>query len=598
MALGVAVLWVWAGPRPAPRRFALVATAVAGVLAVAGLATGRFDRRLLASSVYRDGTVPAPGTFESVFHEDGRTATVSAHRRAGTGVLMIATNGKPDASLPDYWMQPCEEGAPRRALDTDAATQVLAPLVTLAHVPDARTGAVIGVGSGMSSHFVLGTSALERVVTIEIEPAMTRGARAFYPYNGRMYDDPRSTIVHDDAKSFFAGSRERFDLIVSEPSNPWVSGVSSLFSTEFYERISGFLTERGVFGQWLHLYEIDDGLVLTVLAAIHRTFRSYAVYQTWNADMVIVATNAAHLPTPAWSVLESPGVTEDLCHVLPFTAPTLDATRLFDRAALAPLLDTFTPANSDYYPVLDLGAERARFLRTSARGVLGLSAARFDFLAPFGGRRVEQTESVIAPIPRIPRMLATAVSAALRNPVRVDALPVGERPANVGRSQFRVARWRAMLDRSDAPDDWIAWLDDFAVVEHAVHGAMRGVADEEFYARARGFVTRTGAPEIVRHAVAFRHGLAAWDFAEAARAGAALLPSVMRRERFVPADLYLDGMVAAQLRVGNAQEARRVFRLVGPLAGRALADLRVLLLDAYIAAAGAPRSTTRNTTED
>ena len=93
---------------------------------------------------------------------------------------------------------------------------------------------------------------------------MIHGSHQFYPANRRVFDDPRATFVVDDAKAFFAESRRRFDVILSEPSNPWVSGVSGLFTDEFYRRVRGWLTPDGVFGQWLHLYEIDDRLVLTL----------------------------------------------------------------------------------------------------------------------------------------------------------------------------------------------------------------------------------------------------------------------------------------------------------------------------------------------
>ena len=93
--------------------------------------------------------------------------------------------------------------------------------------------AVIGQGSGMSSHFLLGSPHLKRLVTIDIEPAMIRGSRFFYPANRRVFDDPRSAFAVDDAKAYFASARRRFDGIVSEPSNPWWIGVSGLFTDEF-----------------------------------------------------------------------------------------------------------------------------------------------------------------------------------------------------------------------------------------------------------------------------------------------------------------------------------------------------------------------------
>ena len=71
--------------------------------------------------------------------------------------------------------------------------------------------------------------------TIEIEPAMAEASRGFMPRNSGAFADPRGTS--STTRSFFSTHNRRYDLIISEPSNPWVSGVSSLFTREFYRRI-------------------------------------------------------------------------------------------------------------------------------------------------------------------------------------------------------------------------------------------------------------------------------------------------------------------------------------------------------------------------
>src|SRR5690606_32391061 len=152
-------------------------------------------------------------------------ASVAAGRSGSR--YYISTNGKPDASLDTSWVRKTEsDTTARRQMTGDETTQAFLPLISLAHKPAAQTAAVIGHGSGMTSHFLLASPAIREVVTIEIEPQMIDGSRrAFYPANARVFDDPRSTFVIDDAKSYFASGRRRFDLIISEPSNPWVSGV-------------------------------------------------------------------------------------------------------------------------------------------------------------------------------------------------------------------------------------------------------------------------------------------------------------------------------------------------------------------------------------
>jgi predicted membrane-bound spermidine synthase len=579
MLLGVMVLVVIAGQQFNARRLAFATMAATAVVTSLGAFTKDFDRRLLGSAVYRGGEIPQVGVFETLYHEDGRTATVSVQRRTDNGLIRISTNGKPDASLPAYWTESCTQDT-GRVLASDAATQALAPLITLAHTPNARMAAVIGHGSGMSSHFVLGNPMVEEVVTVEIEPAMVEGSREFLPGNRRVFEDPRSTMVIDDAKSYFAASRQRFDFIFSEPSNPWVSGVSSLFSTEFYRRLSNYLSDVGVFGQWLHLYEIDDALILAILGAIHENFASYEVFQSAGMDILIVASNMPRLPEPDWSVFEHPDIAKDLCHNLPLTPRMLEAARLITRDALAPLLDDWGYPNSDFYPIVDVGAERTRFLNRVARGFAGLSNARFDPSAPFFGAVSRPTDERRAPVRGIGQMRGLAVSAHLNHVSNGGT--VASWDSLFTAVDYRMAKWNAIISGRTAPASWMAWLDDLNGAERQVHGGVLGFADTDFYRGVWQYLDRVGAPDIVRDVVSFREGLAAWDFHKVAEAGERLHQSVLDGQGHLSASDYLDGMVVAELRRGDALAALRIFESVAPKSGRGPDDLRLRLLDAYI----------------
>jgi predicted membrane-bound spermidine synthase len=578
LALGAAILFVDAGRSRFARRLAYAAGAVTLVAAIAGTASRNFDERLLTSGVYRAGLIDEPERVNSIFYADGRTATVGVSRTTDTGILTISTNGKPDASLAAYWFDAC--GDTRRPIGGDASTQALSPLITLAHAPGARTVAVVGQGSGMSSHFLLGVPELERVVTIEIEPQMVQGSREFYPANRRVFDDPRSEIVIEDAKTYFASSSQKFDAIFSEPSNPWVSGIASLFTTEFYAHIKRYLAEGGVFGQWLQLYSMDDALVLSVLAAIHENFQSYEVFTTASTDMVIVAGDGP-LPQPDWSVVESPGVRDDLCRSVRPTPQFLEATRVTHRSALAPLLDGWEGSNSDFYPVLDLLAERSRYRRTVASGFIAMPVQPFDLTAPFFGRRVPLGADPQPPFPEIPRVRALALGAALREADRVPTNTVA------GASLLRAARYRKQLwdnlvGSGDPPADWLEWLASFREVDHDLHAGSAGYVAEEFYRPVFEYMDRNEAPAAVRAAVSFRHGLAGWDFAEAAAAARMLLEQGAHREGFVSSDELLDGGAIAMLRVGDNAGAIRLFDELIALSRRSPADLRVMLVRAYV----------------
>ena len=548
--------------RPIVRLGALTVATLMFVAAIGTLVD--FDRTRLTSGVYRYAVLPRPGDYTVPFYRDGRTATVSI-RRARSGFTTLSTNGKPDASMEAFWRDTTLVDDAPHALERDIATQMLLPLITLAHRSSARDVAVIGQGSGMTSHVLLGSPAVQRLVTIEIEPEMIRASRAFYPVNRRVFDDRRASFVLDDAKSYFAASGRKFDLILSEPSNPWVSGVAGLFTTEFYRRVRSHLAPGGVFGQWLHLYELDDSLATTVLAALDRNFPAYEIFFTSNADVLIVASNDRELSAPDWQVTKLPGIAKDLRRAIALTPEALEATRLAGRQLFHPYLVGHATPNSDYRPVLDLGAERTRFLKENADGVIRFGEGRFNIAAALAGRRLGFGEESLAVTPEIPRVDEIARAARLRS-----ALASGHTaPDTTGRRRSgdsyarglaRLVQLERQLAGSTPPADWRLFVDDVRESERLLHGGTAGVADDAFYGRLRQYVARVNAPAAVRAAIDFLHGLAAWDYAEASRAGEGLLAA---REHdkvdWLPVSFTRNGLVVARIQLGDFVGARAAF---------------------------------------
>ena len=570
-------------PRAAPaRRFDAGSRLTLPVLGTAVLllviaAASRFDLARLTSGVYRHGVVAGASEFTFPYYRDGRTATVSV-RRGLDGFVTLATNGKPDASMEREWMTaPSEPGAHasdssglqrldlsalggRRQLTRDIATQLLLPIITLAHAPEAREVAVIGFGSGMSSHVLLGSPAVRRVATIEIEPEMIEASRIFRPANRRVYEDSRSTFVIDDAKSYFAAAGRKFDLILSEPSNPWVSGVSGLFTQEFYGRIRSQLAEHGVFGQWLHLYELNDGLASSVLAALDAVFPDYEVFFTSNSDILVVASNQP-LPAPRWDVTGFPGIAADLRRVVPLLPESFESLRLGGRGVLHPMLLNRGAANSDFFPVLDLGAERMRFMRESAEGYTGLSSGRFDVVAALSGRRAGFGRSGMAATPEVPRSEALALGARLRAMRSLPPSVVAQMPRD---ADLRAALARAeVLDLVTAtgrpPSDWHSWMTSVLEVDADIHGGTAGVVDSAFFERLRQYTTRTSAPMEARAALDFLSGIGAWNWPQAVVAAKALMSSADSLG-WIPDPLLRNGATVGYIMLRDTTGAKEVLR--------------------------------------
>jgi predicted membrane-bound spermidine synthase len=566
-----------------PLRYArlVLATSAAAVAILLVTGTGiKLDHNRLTSGVYRNGVIVDAKDQDMEFYRDGRTATVSVSRFKRSGIRSLATNGKVEASLTPAWYQSCDSVRTPEPLVLDAATQILVPLIPLAYAPRAGTAAIIGQGSGMSSHFLLGSPYLKELVTVEIEPQMIAGSRMFYPANRRVFDDRRSKIVIDDAKSYFASEQRKYDLIISEPSNPWVSGVSGLFTTEFYSRIRGYLTEGGIFGQWLQAYELDDPLVLSVLAGVHQNFRSYEVYLAPNSDVLVVASNRQSLPPPDWSVFGYPALRRDLCSFVPVTATALEGLWLAGRDELRPLLESMDQPNSDYYPVLDLGAERRRFRHDHADGFHGLSADWFNLLASISGRRVAPALDLLAALPENPRVRARAMGALLRSggnlAVPEDAPPIVQQ----GAVEWRA--WQSMASTAEPPINWEVWVRQVARADYLRNAGTAGFADQQFYAGVERFMDRHKAPVAVRDIVEFRRALASWNFAEVAATGERLLGLVGTYQLWMSADELRDGLVIARLHLRDIAGARRAFDGLLRFSRRPATDLRSQLLMSYV----------------
>src|SRR6266851_1475762 len=372
IALGLVLLWRLAD---APRlRMSAAMLALACFSAV--LAGVRLDSYKMASGVFRRGDLYSERDATMLFHRDGKTATVSL-MDFGTD-RSLRTNGKSDGAI---------NMDPDGARISDEITMTLTAAIPLAYRPDAKSAAVIGIGTGLTTHTLLGSGAIRSVDTIEIEPAMAEASLRFAPRNSNAFADPRSHIVFDDAKSFFSTFDRKYDIVISEPSNPWVSGVSSLFTGEFYRLARRYLNPGGVLVQWFQLYEIDASLVASVLRALGESFHDYAIYAATNNDLLIVAGDAQTLQRALADINAMPGVARELRRVHLNSVSEIEIRRLGGKQSLAPMFLSYgVPANSDFHPYLDLHAAKHRFLNTSAQELTSLLGYSVPIVALLEGR--------------------------------------------------------------------------------------------------------------------------------------------------------------------------------------------------------------------
>lgn len=355
MVLGIALLFL-AGR--AIKRSLRPAAAVSVTAAVIGLlVAGASDitGEQLSSGVFRYMRTRLPAEHTLYYYRDGKTASISLYGTKGQS-LTIATNGKPDAAINyDEW---------QNGNSTDESTMTLLAILPFGYKPDSELIANIGMGSGMTTHLSLTLPQVTRVDTVEIEPAIVEASRHFGDKVSRAHSDPRSRIHIEDAKTFFALNNTRYDIIISEPSNPWVSGVSSLFTEEFYGHIKRFLKDDGILMQWIHLYENNLDLLFSILQAIEANFGDYALYFANNGDLLIAARNNGELGVlNADFLFADPALKQALAEVRVKTEADLHYRLIASKKHLSPILfESGIPVNSDYFPFLDLNAHKAFFM--------------------------------------------------------------------------------------------------------------------------------------------------------------------------------------------------------------------------------------------
>jgi predicted membrane-bound spermidine synthase len=305
----------------------------------------KLNQKVLVQGTFRGN----PIQYESVTSLDGATATIAVGRIGKD--LMLSTNGKIDASLSlDSASQPPDNG-----------TQSSLAWLPMATRSSQYSAAIIGMGSGATAHYLLGDDRLKQLDVVEIEPAVVKLSQQFRPMNERIFTDERIHTHIQDARIYFSTTRAKYDMIISEPSNPWVSGVSGLFSTEFYHEISKSLKAGGVLCQWLHLYEFNNELFASTMGAILSEFKFVTIYQTIsNGDIVILASTEEL--SPQVSNLVGSKVTHDL-KLMKVDPKILLTGKVATQQSIKSML-TLAPMNSEYYPYIEPNAQEPFFLKS------------------------------------------------------------------------------------------------------------------------------------------------------------------------------------------------------------------------------------------
>lgn len=305
--LGFGIVFARSG-RTGSRRLAVAAVATllaagyhfsAGPWALSWFGLGAFRRSRPALSLSQ--TRAAVGESEVLlYREDPAASLMVTASMSPEGVQRsLSVNGKVEAS--NYG---------------DMPTQVLVGHLPLLMHAGPRSVLVVGLASGATVGSVL-RHPVERVDVAELIRSMPEATRLFDGWNGTPLDDPRTRLLFADARELLSRPGDAYDVIISEPSNPWMAGVASLFTVDFYARAVERLGPGGVFCQWVQLYELDDASFATALASFRSVFPYVYAFQALRSDLLLIGSREPIRPD--WAALREragdPAVARDLAAV-------------------------------------------------------------------------------------------------------------------------------------------------------------------------------------------------------------------------------------------------------------------------------------------
>jgi spermidine synthase len=276
-----AVVWRRDGRRWV--RGATAAAAVVCALLCAVVALPSWDRDLLSSGAYKYTRSVGLAAFETTlragtleYYREGAAGTVSVRRVAGSRALAI--DGKVDASNAG-----------------DMLTQrLLGALPVLLH-RDPQDVLVIGLGSGVTVGAALASGPVRRADVVEISPEVVEASAFFASENRNALRASGVRLINGDGRSHLLLAARRYDVIVSEPSNPWMAGVAALFTREFFEAARERLEPDGLLCQWTHTYEMEPGDLKSIVASFASVFPDGTMWLVGDGDLLLIGGNGPGL---------------------------------------------------------------------------------------------------------------------------------------------------------------------------------------------------------------------------------------------------------------------------------------------------------------
>lgn len=345
------------------QRVAAAAGLLVGIfLMLVSVKGGEGWRYVLSSGIFREPDADYSSFMlerralaQLLFYEDAADATVSVESEPSqfsARELSLRINGKVDASS-----------------GGDLSTQYLLGLLPLMAKPDSKDVFCFGMGSGITAGTTLGYP-IEHLTVAENCAPVLRAVRLFDPWNSGVLTNSRVHIYDEDARTVLKLSPQKYDVIISEPSNPWMVGIGSVFSREFYELAASRLKPGGVMTQWFHTYEMDENLLNLVLRTFGKVFPNMEIWDCGSGDIILLGSTRPWESSPDAfrRVFETEKPRRDLS-MIGLNAPEEVFARQLASQRTAFAVPGPGRIQSDNLPVLEYEAPQAFYINQQVHGL-------------------------------------------------------------------------------------------------------------------------------------------------------------------------------------------------------------------------------------
>jgi spermidine synthase len=188
---------------------------------------------------------------------------------------------------PTFYMNGKSDGNAFLDAETQVGLGLLGPLLK----DQIRKTLVIGLGTGETAGWLGDIASLEHLRVIEMEPAVLEMARLCEPFNRKVLENPKVEVILGDAREVALTTKDTYDLIVSEPSNPYRAGVANLLTVQFYKNLKARMANDGILLQWVQAYEVEEQTIASMLKTVSEVFADVQVWRTKVGDLVLVCRN-------------------------------------------------------------------------------------------------------------------------------------------------------------------------------------------------------------------------------------------------------------------------------------------------------------------